>query len=75
MSRPAETVDQAIAIVRAHKGPAEDFKLALADCLLDEVGVNMAIIGDVLLDKGFAPDGFAQRDGYRVYAYRDLEAI
>ena len=63
MHPPAKTLDKAIAVVRAYEGPAENFKLAIAESLLDEVGMNMAIIGDALIDKGFAPDGFEQQDG------------
>ena len=75
MDGPAETLEQALAIVRAYEGPAEDFKLAVSECLLDEIGINMAIIDDALIGKGFAPAGFEQREGYRVYAYSDLDAI
>ncbi len=68
---PATTVDEAIAIVENYQGPAKDFELAIADTLLDPVGVNMAIITNKILTKGFDPNGFEQHEGFRVYKYRE----
>ena len=68
---PATTLDEAITIVENYEGPAEDFELAIADTLLDPVGVNMAIITHRILAKGFDPNGFEQKEGFRVYKYRE----
>ncbi len=70
---PVTTVDEAIALVKAYDGPAAEFELPIADSLLDPAGMNMAIIGDELLGKKFLPDGFEQREGYRVYKYKPFD--
>ena len=46
--------------------------MAIADARLGAVGVNMAIVTDGLLTKGFMPDGFEEHDGFRVYKYTEL---
>jgi hypothetical protein len=33
-------------------------------------GVNMALIGNALLERGLIPDGYEQKEGYRVYKYK-----
>jgi len=44
-------------------------RLPIADTLNDQMGANMAIIGDGILKKGYMPNGFEQREGYRIYKY------
>ena len=44
--------------------------LMISDELNDDVGMNMAIIVDGILKKGYMPNGFEQKDGYRVYKYQ-----
>jgi hypothetical protein len=73
MVSPAKTVQEAITMVNSYEGSAEDFELLIADCLLDPTGVNMAIIGSSLLAKRFLPDGFEQKDGYRIYRYKGID--
>ena len=70
---PITTVEQAIERIASYEGRAEDFQLPIAESLLDPVGMNMALIGDHLLAKGFLPDGFEQREGYRLYRYRSAK--
>jgi len=41
--------------------------------LNDPLGMNMAILLDALLDKGWEPAGFEQQDGYRIYRYARTE--
>ena len=43
--------------------------LLISDELNDKMGLNMAIIADGILKKGYMPDGFEQKDGYRIYRY------
>jgi hypothetical protein len=38
---------------------------------LKAVGLNMALILDHVLARGWLPDGYEQRDGYRIYRYKD----
>jgi len=43
--------------------------LAISDELNDPMGMNMAIIGDGILKKGYMPNGYVQEEGYRIYKY------
>ena len=67
---PFETVEDAVRAVREYQGRPEDFELAIADSMNDAVGINMAIVGDAILKRGWWPDGFVQKDGYRIYRYK-----
>ena len=77
---PITTVEEALRIIAEYEGAANDFQLPIADSLLDPVmfnnqittGFYMAIITDKILEKGFMPDGFEQKDGYRLYKYKEL---
>jgi hypothetical protein len=44
--------------------------LLISDELNDEMGLNMAIITDGILKKGYMPDGLEQKDGYCIYKYK-----
>lgn len=69
---PAGNLDEALALIDAHKGPPSDFVLAIADSMNDAVGLNMAVLTDRILSRGWMPNGFEQRDGYRVYRYVEM---
>ena len=43
--------------------------LSISDELNDVMGLNMAIIADGILKKGYIPYGFEQHKGYRIYRY------
>lgn len=43
--------------------------LLISDQLNDPIGLNMAIIADGILKKGYMPNGFEQKEGYRIYKY------
>ncbi len=50
------------------------FELAISDDVTfagqpDTMGAGMAVIVDGILGQGYIPDGFEQRDGYRLYSY------
>jgi hypothetical protein len=68
-----KTYREALECIAAHRGDSATFQLAIADSMNDPVGVNMAIVTDRILARGWKPDGYEQRDGYRVYRYADLE--
>ena len=44
--------------------------LMISDELNDSMGMNMAVIVDGILEKGYMPNGFEQKKGYRVYKYQ-----
>ncbi|MFK7889035.1 MAG: hypothetical protein AB8G16_19425 [Gammaproteobacteria bacterium] len=66
-------ITDAVQAVQTHEGKPEDFPLALADSLQDPVGVNMAIVTDAILERGWEPDGFHQKIGFRVYRYKEYD--
>ena len=59
--------------VQAHAGRPEESTLAISETLLDPVGVNMAIITDLILARGWEPDGFVQHEGYRLFRYKGFD--
>ena len=63
-------VRAAVMAVKRHEGNPEDFQLAVSDSLQDPIGMNMAIIGDAILEKGWDMNGYHQMDGYRIYRYK-----
>lgn len=67
---PAISVEEARDRIAAHAGPAERFRLPVSDELQDPMGLAMAIITDAILQRGWEPDGYEQRTGYRVYRYK-----
>jgi hypothetical protein len=53
----------------------ENFKdsietLWISESLNDNIGLNMSIISDGILKDGYMPNGFEQKDGYRIYKYK-----
>jgi hypothetical protein len=70
--KPVTTVDAARQLIQAHEGDAKDFLLPIADELQDPVGINMAIVTDSILARGWQPDGYIQAAGFRIYKYKDL---
>jgi hypothetical protein len=71
--RPCTTVEEEIEAINAHNGTAETFTLPIADSLNDTMGAAMAIITDRILARGWAPDGYEQGAGFKVYRYKSAE--
>ncbi len=71
--QPITDIANAIQQIERHQGSPEKFLLPIADSINDEVGVNMAIITTAILKRGWEPDGFEQRNGYRIYRYKCFE--
>ena len=69
-ANPVRNIEQARRLIETFSGKAEDFTLAVSDDLQDTPGINMAIITDLILDRGWEPDGFEQEDGFRRYRYK-----
>jgi len=65
-----DSVEDAVRQIAEFEGSVFDFRLALSERLLDPIGVNMAIITDHILKRGWLPDGFSQGDGFRTYHYK-----
>jgi hypothetical protein len=64
-----KSIEEAKETIEKFEGKPEDFKLPISDDLQDPVGLNMAIITDSILERGWMPDGFDQKEGYRIYKY------
>ena len=71
-TEPFKEVEAAVEYVRSFAGVAEELKLSISDELNDPVGMNMAIVTDAILEKGFEPNGFEQQQGYRIYVYKSI---
>ncbi len=70
--RPISSVSEALKPIDAFNGNPEAFELAVPDLLLDAIGINMSIITDRILQRGWQPDGFTQESGFRLYRYKKL---
>jgi hypothetical protein len=69
---PYTDIESAKAAIDAYNGTPEDFFLPISDELNDPVGINMAILVDVVLSKDWEPNGFEQKSGFRIYRYKAL---
>ena len=54
------------------------FQLAISDSLTfsgqpDTMGAGMAVMLDKILGLGYEPDGFDQKDGYKLYNYKQMK--
>lgn len=70
---PVHTVAEALARIDAFVGEPTRFVLPVHEGLMDPVGINMSLITDRILARGWAPDGFAVREGVRTYHYKRFE--
>jgi len=52
-----------------HSFTESEEKLFISNELNDEMGINMAILADGILKKGYLTVGFEQKNGYRIYKY------
>lgn len=71
--RPFSNVNEAVKFVDEFEGKPEDLLLAISDNLQDPTGMNMALITDRILAKGWEPNGFEQNNDFRVYLYKIME--
>ena len=68
-----ESIEEANTTIDAFTGNANNFILKVSDKLQDPAGINMTIITDTILSKGWEPNGFIQKEGFRIYSYKELE--
>jgi len=71
--RPFTDVQEAIRYIQNFAGCPEDLELPISDSLQDPTGMSMVLITDEVLSRGWEPDGYEQRDGYRIYRYKEME--
>jgi len=75
-----KSAEEAKAHVQSTKISGERFELPISNEFTfggqpDSWGAGMAVVLDAILAQGYGPDGFEQRDGYRVYRYKPLSQI
>lgn len=73
-----KTAEDARAHVKATKITGDRFELSISNDMTidgkpDPIGLGMALVLDAILAQGYQPDGFEQRDGYRVYKYKPFK--
>ena len=71
--KPFSDAQEAAQYVENFEGEAEELELAISDSLLDPLGINMALITDKILAKGWEPDGYETKQGYKVFRYREMQ--
>jgi hypothetical protein len=69
-SIPCKTVEEALESIRKFDGRLDEFCLAVANSLVDPLGVNMAIVTDAILERGWEPDGCDDKGDHRLYRYK-----
>ena len=70
---PCQTVEEALRVIQQYEGSPEDFELAIANSMNDAIGMNMAIVGDAILARGWLPNGFEDKADHRVYRYKAMQ--
>jgi len=70
--KPITTVIEAVAAIDTFNGPVGEFALCLAESLHDPVGVNIAIVTDRILSRGWEPASVERQAGARVYRYKSM---
>ena len=75
---PFDSAESVTAFVRTAQLEGGTFELPIADGITlagkpDLIGAAMAFVVDALLARGLEPDGFEQRDGYRIYRFKSME--
>jgi hypothetical protein len=72
------TTEEGLKYLEAHDPSGDGFNLAISDSLTfagkpDTVGAGRAILLDKILGFGFMPDGFEQKSGFKIYAYKKMQ--
>lgn len=67
--RPLGSLEEARNYVSEDFNEADE-TLWISDSLNDSVGINMAILLDDILNAGYSPNGFEQKEGFRIYKYK-----
>lgn len=69
---PFTDVHEAVNYVLGFEGRPEELELPISDLLQDPIGMYMALITDKVLSRGWEPAGYEQKDGYRIYRYKEM---
>jgi len=71
------TAEEGIRHLEAHQPVGDRFELAISNSFTfkgkpDKVGFGMALILNRILKMRYEPDGFEQKDGFRLYRYKKM---
>ena len=71
------TTEEGLKYLEAHAQSGDGFHLAISDSFTfagrpDTMGAGMALLLDKILGFGYMPDGFEQKNGFRLYAYKKM---
>jgi hypothetical protein len=74
------SAEDGIKHLEAHPPSGERFELAISNSFTfrgkpDKVGFGMALILNRILAMRYEPDGFEQKDGFRLYRYKRMQRI
>ena len=72
------TAEEGVLQLKANPPSAGSFQLRISDSLTfagkpDTTGAGMAIILDKILGLGYLPDGFEQKEGFKLYRYKKMQ--
>lgn len=73
-----KTAEEVLAYLETNQPTGGLFQLAISDSLTfsgqpDTMGAGMAVMLDKILGLGYEPDGFDQKDGYKLYNYKQMK--
>ena len=69
---PCRSLEEALEAIWDFNGSPEDFGLAIDSSLLDPAGLNMTMLTDAVLERGWEPDGFEDKGDHRLYRYKAM---
>jgi len=74
------TTEEALEHLGQHQPSNDRFELAVKDGFTwkgkpDVIGLGMALILRKILAMGYEPDGFEQKDGFRLYQYKKMKQV
>ena len=70
---PFKDAKEAIEYIDNFNGNASHMNLPISDSLQDSLGINMSLITDKIFDKGWEPNGYEIKEGFRIYHYKKPE--
>ena len=73
-----KSAEEGIRRLEEHPPSGASFQLAISESFTfagkpDTMGAGMAVLVDKILGLGYMPDGFEQKSGFRLHAYKEME--
>jgi hypothetical protein len=72
------TAEEGLKYLETHVPSEDGIRLAISDSFTfagkpDTMGAGMALLLDRILGFGYMPNGFEQKSGFRLYAYKRMQ--